>query len=168
MNLDALVMVIAVFVGLTALAQIGQLFALLALQKKAAELQQQVQAFVPRAESVLESAKQTIDQSRTQISELTTKTNEILDTTKTQLTRVDTLLADVSTRAKTQMDRAELVLDDAMGKVHETVNTVHSGVMKPLKEIQGVTNGVRAAVQHMLKGGRPTVVNAHQDEEMFI
>jgi len=168
MNNETLVLVIAVFVGLTALAQIGQLFALLALQKKAKELQQQVTAFVPRAESILESAKQTIDQSRSQLTELTSKTNDILDSTKTQLVRVDSLLADVSTRAKTQMDRAELVLDDAMGKVHETVNTVHGGVMKPLREIQGVTNGIRAAVQHMLKGGRPNVVQAHQDEEMFI
>jgi hypothetical protein len=40
--------------------------------------------------------------------------------------------------------------------------------LKPIREIQGMTAGVRAAVQHFLRGGRPSVAQATQDDEMFI
>lgn len=168
MNQDTVVSILAVFVGLVAVSQVGQLVALIFLQKRAKALQDQVTAFVPRAEAVLESAKTTIEQGRKQIADISSKANDVLDTTKSQLVRVDGLLIDVTSRARTQMDRAELVLDDTIGRVHETVTTVHTGVMKPLREIQGISAGVRAAMQHMLKGSRPAPPHAHQDEEMFI
>ena len=67
------------------------------------------------------------------------------------------------------MDRAELVLDDTFGRVQNTVATVHGGVMRPLREISGVSAGIKAALSHMVKGAtRSTPAQATQDEEMFI
>jgi len=67
------------------------------------------------------------------------------------------------------MDRAELVLDDTFGRVQSTVATVHGGVMRPLREISGVSAGIRAALNHLAKGAaRPAPAQATQDEEMFI
>jgi hypothetical protein len=60
-----------------------------------------------------------------------------------------------------------MVLDDAMSRAQETVAVVHSGIMIPLREIQGVTAGVRAAI-HFLLRGRNSHVQATADEEMFI
>jgi hypothetical protein len=45
---------------------------------------------------------------------------------------------------------------------------VHSGVMRPLREIQGITAGVRAALAFLAKGGRANVNQITHDEEMFI
>jgi len=168
MNQDSLVLILTFFVGLVALSQIGQAIALVQLSRRAKAIQDQLAAFTPRAEAVLVSAKDTLEQSRKQIAEVTSKANEILDTTRTQLHRVEELLTDVTSRAKVQMDHVEMVMDDTLGRVHETIASVHTGVMKPLKEINGISKGIQAAISHMLKGGRPTPAQATHDEEMFI
>jgi hypothetical protein len=74
----------------------------------------------------------------------------------------------MTSRLKVQMERIELVLDDSMSRVHETVAIVHDGIMKPLREVTGVASGIRAAVAHLIRGGRPSVAQATSDEEMFI
>jgi hypothetical protein len=61
-----------------------------------------------------------------------------------------------------------MVVDDTMTRVHQTVTAVHSGVIRPVREIQAVTAGVSAALQHLMQGGRPSVAQATHDDEMFI
>ncbi len=163
-----MVLLLTVFVGLVAISQLATAIALLMLHKRFRALQDQLTAFLPKTEAVLESARMTLEQSRKQIHEVTSKANEVLDLTRTQLNTVDDLLKDVTGRARTQLDRVELVLDDTLGRVHQTVSTVHNGVMKPLKEISGIWAGIRAAIGQLVKGGRPSVAQATQDEEMFI
>ena len=168
MNQDSLVLILTILVGLVAISLVAQALALISLARRAKAMQEQLAAFTPRAESLILDAKMTLDQSRKQIAEVTTKANEVLDSARSQLTRVEGLLNDVTGRAKVQMDRAEMVLDDTLGRVQDTVATLHNGVMRPLKEINGISSGIRAAIAHMLKGGRPSVAQATQDEEMFI
>ena len=60
-----------------------------------------------------------------------------------------------------------MVLDDTMNRAHETVAFVHGGIMKPLREIQGVAAGLRTAINFLMRG-RPDPAHAHADEEMFI
>lgn len=169
MNQDSLILLLTVFVGLVALSQVGQMVALFSLHKRAKALQHKVDVILPQAESLMQTAQKTIEQSRKQIVDVTTKANDVLDTARTQLVRVDGLMADVTTRARVQMDRAELVLDDTFGRVQDTVATLHGGVMKPLREIGGVSAGIRAALLHMMKSGKPSsVAQATHDEEMFI
>ncbi len=126
-----------------------------------------VEALVPKVEGILDSSKVVIDDSRRQIQELTSKTSDILDTTKKQLVRVDAVLEDASSRARIQMDRAEAVLDDAMNRTQKTVALVNGGIVKPIREIQGVAAGIRMALTFLTKG-RPNPTEATADEEMFI
>jgi ABC-type transporter Mla subunit MlaD len=165
---DWFIILLTFFVGLVAISQVVQMIALVVLQRRAKELQQQVAEFSPRAESILVSAKETLDQTRTQVADLSAKANDVLDTTRSQLGRVEGLLTEVTSRAKAQMDRAELVLDDTLGRVHETVAVLHNGVMKPVREVSGLAAGFKAALAHLMKGGRPNVSQATHDEEMFI
>ena len=81
---------------------------------------------------------------------------------------VEEVVSDATSRAKVQMDRVELVLDDTLSRAHETVALLHSGIMRPLREINGVTAGLRAALQFLSRGNRPSVAQATSDEEMFI
>ena len=175
MNQDSLVLVLTIFVGLVAISQVGQFLALLALQRRAKAMHELLVLHAPRIESVLQSAKETLDVSRRQITEITAKAtevtvkaNDILDSTRAQVRTMEGIMSDVASRSKAQLDRVELVLDDTLGRVHETVTTLHSGVMRPIREINGISAGIRAAIAHMMKGGRPSVAQVTQDEEMFI
>jgi ABC-type transporter Mla subunit MlaD len=131
-------------------------------------MKERVDAFLPKAEKLIQTAETTLTESKAQITEITVRANEILQITQTQMARVDDLVADASMRAKVQMDRAETVLENTLTRVNDTVNTVHGTILRPIREITGVAAGVKAAVGHLLKGAPANVAQVTTDEEMFI
>jgi ABC-type transporter Mla subunit MlaD len=186
MSESALLYVMTAFVIISAIALCIQAAMLGGLYKTAKALQQAITPLLPKVESLVEKATTTIDQSSKQITEITTKANDILDSTKRQMAVVEEVVddaaarakrqmavmedvvVDVAARAKVQMERVELVIDDTLSRAHETVAVVHDGIMKPLREVNGIAAGVRAALGSLARGNRPTVDRATADEEMFI
>ena len=168
MNTDLLLVVMTFFVALSAVALIIQAGLLFGIYKATRTLQNQAMSILPQAKSILAKAETTIEQSRQNIVEITAKANAMMDVGKAQMVKLDEVLTDASSRAKVQLERAELVVDDTVSRVHQSVTAVHSGILRPVREIQGLTTGIRAAVDHFLRGGRPSVAQATQDDEMFI
>jgi hypothetical protein len=175
MDNQALFILLAVFVGISAIALCIQAGMLVGIYKSARATEEQVKRVIPQVESMLPkvealvvSSTAAVDMSRKQIHEITVKASDILDVTRVQLARIDGVLEDASTRAHNQLAHAELVLDDTMSRAQETVATVQDGIMKPLREIQGVAAGVRTAFLYLMRGGRPSPAQATADEEMFI
>lgn len=175
MDQTTLLYVMTAFVIIAAIAlciQAGMLVAMnrttKALHDKVAPLVPKVESLVPKVELLVESTRSTVEQSKKQLAEITTRATEILDSTKHQLAMVEEVVTDASARARVQMERVELVLDDTLSRAHETVATVHNGIMKPLKELNGIAAGLKAAVAFLARGNRPSVAQATSDEEMFI
>lgn len=155
------------FVIIAAVALIIQAAMLFGIYKASRGMQENVQRLMPKIEGVLETSRRTIDDSRRQIADITSKTSEILETTRQQVHRIDEFLDDATARARVQMDRAEMVLDDAMIRTQRTVAVVEGGILKPIVQIQGVAAGIRTALAFLMRG-RPNPEDAHSDEEMFI
>jgi F0F1-type ATP synthase membrane subunit b/b' len=168
MNSDTILILLTVFVAITAISFAAQAIAMMRLARTTREMKERVDAFLPKAEKLIQTAEATLAESRTQINEITTRANEILTLTQTQLTRVDELMADATVRAKAQLERAESVLENTMSRVNDTVNSVHGTILRPIREITGVAAGVKAAVGHLLKGAPANVAQVTTDEEMFI
>jgi hypothetical protein len=61
-----------------------------------------------------------------------------------------------------------MVLDDSIGRVHETVTVLHDGILRPLREVNGIVAGLRAGIGYLLGNRRPSVAQATHDDEMFI
>jgi len=159
---------LTIFVSVSAVALLIQAGLLFGIYKTSRSLSDNVQRLMPKMNSLLETSRTTVEESRKQIADISTRTNEILDIGRRQMVRLDEVLEDASTRARVQFDRVEMVLDDTMGRVQDTVAIMHSGVLKPLKEVQGVAAGVRAAFFFLLRGRRGNPSSATVDEEMFI
>lgn len=168
MNADTTLILLTVFVAITAVSFAAQALAMMRLAQTTKEMKERVDAFLPKAEKLIQTAETTLTESRAQINEITTRANEILQITQTQMARVDDLVADASMRAKVQMDRAETVLENTLTRVNDTVNTVQGTILRPIREITGVAAGVKAAVGHLLKGAPANVAQVTTDEEMFI
>ncbi|HWZ31512.1 MAG TPA: hypothetical protein VNX18_09285 [Bryobacteraceae bacterium] len=162
-----LLIIIAVFVFVAAVALCIQAGLLFGIYRSARSLEEKTTPLLPKVDALVETSRVAVEDGRKQIQEISVKTNEILDTTRKQLARVDAVMEDAAGRARVQMDRAEMVLDDTMNRAQETVALVHDGIMKPLREIQGVSAGVRAALNFLMRG-RNGPVHATADEEMFI
>ena len=168
MDQQLLLYIIAGFVLIAAIALCIQAGFLFGMYKATKAMQEKIVPLVPKVEGLIAAATTTVDTSRRQIVDITTKANEILDSTKRQLAKVEEVVTDASGRAKVQMDRVELVLDDTMTRAHETVATVHNGIMRPIREINGIALGIKTAFSHIARGGRPSVAEATSDDEMFI
>ena len=168
MSETTLLYVMTAFVIVSAIALCIQAGMLTAIYKTTKALQEKIDPLVPKVESLVEKANSTVEQSGRQISEITTRANDILDSTKRQLAIVEEVVGDAAVRAKVQMGRVELVLDDTLSRAHETVALVHDGIMRPLREVNGIAAGVRAALGALARGNRPSVDRATSDEEMFI
>jgi flagellar biosynthesis protein FliQ len=173
--MEPLLVVMTVFVAVSAVALCIQAGLLFGIYKAARTIQEQTASVLPQVRTVLGKAEATIDESRKHVTDITEKaaeiarkTNELLDAGKAQMVKIDAVVTDASARAKVQLERAEMVVDDTMNRVHHSVTSVHAGIVKPVREIQAVAAGVSAAVQHFLRGGRPSVAQATHDDEMFI
>lgn len=168
MSGDTTLVILTVFVAVTAAAFVVQALAALRMARTTQQIKDRVDAFLPKAERLLESADAAINDGRTQMTQITTRANEILALTHTQVQRVDELLADASVRAKVRMEQAETVLDNTLTRVNDTVNTVQGTILRPIREISGVAAGLRAVVGHLMKGAPANVAQVTTDEEMFI
>lgn len=168
MNADTTLILLTVFVAITAISFAAQAIAMMRLAQTTREMKERVDAFLPKAERLIQAAETTLAESKSQIREITSHASEILALTKTQLFRVDELMSDVSSRARTQLDHAETVMENTLNRVNDTVNSVHGTILRPIREITGVAAGVRAAVGHLLKGSPANVAQVTTDEEMFI
>jgi ElaB/YqjD/DUF883 family membrane-anchored ribosome-binding protein len=157
----AAIIVAAVAIVLQALFMFG-------LYRSAKSMAAQVAGLVEKAEPVLADARETIEQSRRQMTEVTGKANKVLDSAQAQVAKLDEVLTDAASRAKVQMDRLEMVLDDSISRVHETVAVLHDGVLRPLRELNGIATGVRAGIAYLFGSRRPSVAQATHDDEMFI
>ncbi len=168
MDQTTLLYIMTAFVIIAAVALCIQAGMLVAVSKKTKAIHDQIVPLVPKVESLVETTQATVEQSRRQIAEISAKTNEILDSTRAQLAMVEEVVTDATTRVKSQMDRVELLMDDTLTRAHETVATVHNGIMRPLRELSGIAAGIKTALAFLGRGNRPSPDHATSDEEMFI
>ncbi len=167
MDQQTLLMIMAAFVIISAIALCIQAGFLFGIYKGLRKMEEKTTPLIPKVDALIEASSAALTESRTQIHDISQKTGDILDATRRQLAVVDEVLEDAATRARVQMDRVEMVLDDTLNRTQETVALVHSGIMKPLREIQGVQAGIRAALNFLMRGRHNGPV-ATADEEMFI
>jgi hypothetical protein len=159
---------IAVFVAVSAAALIFQAAMLYGTYKVSRELRDKIVPLTVKVDALVETSRVTIDEARVKMTEITTRANQILDAAKQQMATVEEVLQDASMRTRRQLERAEFVVDDALTRAQDTVELVQKGVLAPLRGINGVAAGVRAALQFLMRGTRPSPDQVTVDEEMFI
>lgn len=168
MDQNTLLILLTIFVAISAVALLIQAVSLLGVFLVTRQLRTKLFAVWPEIQEIIGTVKKTTHGAEKHIDKIGETSVGILNVTRQQLGKIDELLSDASGRAKVQMDRAEMVLDDTMTRVQSTVSVVQRGVLRPIKEVHGVLSGVRTAVQHFGRSSRSTVDHATSDEEMFI
>ncbi len=121
MSETALLYVMTAFVIISAIALCIQAGMLAGIYKTTKSLQESINPLLPKVENLVAKASSTVEQSGRQITEITTRANDILDSTKRQLAIVEEVVGDAALLAKVQMERVELVLDDTLSRAHETI-----------------------------------------------
>lgn len=138
------------------------------VKKKTAELVERVEPLVARIEPILDTTQQVVDDVRRYAADISSKTDDLLDLSRKQLVRVDDLLSEAAARSRAQMDRIEMVMDDTVNRFQEVTTLLQNSIVRPLRQINAVTAGIRATLTFLAGGRRTTVEHATHDEEMFI
>ncbi len=132
------------------------------MEALAVEVKDKVLPTAELAQSLLTELKPKIETAVSNVSEATT-------TMRGQIERLDATLNDVVDRARLQVIRADELLSRTMDKVEETTDIVHKTVISPVRQINGLMNGVTAGLEFLINGKRKrrNGVSVPQDE-MFI
>jgi methyl-accepting chemotaxis protein len=169
MSDDVFRWVIAAAVMVTCMAFLLQAGVVLSLYRIARQIQAKVAPLVDRTEPILNSTRQILEESRPRISEISVQAVEIAKTVRAQTDRIGEVLAESADRAKTRIEQIDKTVDQTVEQVEHMGGAVKIAVMKPVREVNGLVAGLKAAVSSYAAGGRRSSVDhATQDEEMFI
>lgn len=168
MDQQALLIIIAVFTGVAAVALLIQAGTLYGTYKASKALRDSVMPLVPKISALVDASQSTLAESKVLIVDLKEKSNYLLESAKKQMSTIESLVEDASVRTRRQLAAADVIVDDVLQRTHQTVELVHTGVMKPLRSVTAVAAGVRAALEFLMRGTRPNPDQVTVDEEMFI
>lgn len=160
--------VITIAVVLACIAFLVQAGVSIALLRVAKRIQEKVSPLAERAEPILTTTRQILEENKPRIAEVSTEAVLIARTVHKQADRVGELITDVSERTRTRVAQIENAVDNTVNQVEVAGDAVKTAVLKPVREVNAIMAGIRAAVQTYANAGRRSVDHATQDEEMFI
>ncbi len=167
--------VVAGGVSLAALCFLGMVVVLILLFRIASRMQMRVESAITGIDPILETTRELARENSPKITMIATRAVEIAanakdisDVAKDQAHRFAEVGRDAADRAKAQVARVDAVVDETVEQVHHAGDNMKAAVLKPVREAGAVLAGVKAAVESLANGRRPTVDHIIQDEEMFI
>jgi hypothetical protein len=80
---------------------------------------------------------------------------------------VDSFLQESTDFARDQLSRMQDVIDRSSGRIDETFDLLHKGILTPLNELNAIVTGLRVGLDVLFRRRSPST-RIHQDEEMFI
>ncbi len=155
-------------VSLCSLASLVAAYAMMAMFRATKRLEAKVDPIAEKAGPILESARSLIDDARPKIQDMIVRADEIAVSARNQMVRLDALVSEATESARVQIERIDLVVSDTVNRVQETTAAVQNTVLRPVREVNGVVSGLRAAISTLARRNRASVDHATQDEEMFI
>lgn len=127
-----------------------------------------VNGVIDKAEPILETIRGVMQDVRPKIDTVTTDAVDIIRIGKEQVSRIGDLVQDFSERAKIQVARIDGAVDHTVDQVQSATDATKEVLMKPVRELDGIFSGIRAALSVYARPGKSSVDHATQDEEMFI
>ncbi len=172
MNLETALLWICIAFTVALVIQVALLTVItvsyLRIRRQVTDLAATVRPVIEKIGPIADTGQRFLEDVRKYADEISTKANGLLDLGQKQLVRVDGVMAEATARTRTQMDRIEMVMDDTINRFQETTSLLQNGIVRPLRQLNAVTSGVRAALSFLAQGRRTTVEQATHDEEMFI
>src|SRR5262249_38224373 len=124
MDQQGLLITIAIFVGLAAIALFIQAGTMYGTYKASRALRDSIVPLVPRVAELVETSQADIQESRELIADVRDKTNQVLDKARKQMDTIETVINDASARTRRQLEMADVVVDDVIQRTQQTVDLV--------------------------------------------
>ncbi len=160
------------WVAVTALAVVLQVIILGALVLGFWLLKARIERTLDRdVDPLLSQARELVAEGRKAVDKLNGAADDVAGFARTQAGRLDLLMAEAADRTRLQIIRADQLVAEALTRIEKAGESIERSVGGPIREMQAVLVGVRAALD-LLFGRRRTpagpVERTPQDEGMFI
>ncbi|HUE03777.1 MAG TPA: hypothetical protein VMR62_29745 [Bryobacteraceae bacterium] len=143
--------------------------ALMEAQRAGKEAQTKFGPLVDRFDAFVTSGAKLLEDVGPRVVQITAESLRLVETARQHADRIGELVDDTSGRAKARIAQIDQTVEHAVQEVEHAGDAVKSVVMRPVKEVNGLVAGVKAALNTYAQGGnRNTPEHVTQDEEMFI
>ena len=109
-----------------------------------------------------------VDENTPKFSQMTTDMSAVMKSLHEQVNRLGEVVKEVSDRARAQVARIDGAVDQTVEQVQQASDVVKQAILGPVKQVDGIMHGIRAAISVVAHSRRESVDHATQDEEMFI
>ena len=126
---------------------------------------------LPVAEALtplLGTVRRFVDENSPKFSQMTSDATGMLNTLREHVERLGEVVKEMSDRARAQVARIDGAVDLTVEQVQQASDAVKTAILKPVKQVDGIMHGIRAALSVVAHSRRESVDHATQDEEMFI
>lgn len=171
--MNSLLIVLTVFIAVTAIAVILQAIILAGLARAVGKLARRGDKVLTELEArlpaMLTESEALVKESRAKVDLAGNHVVEISGLLRDQMQRADALLLDITDRARLQIIRLDETMSATFDKVDETATLIQRAIIRPIKDTAAVIRGVRTGLDFFLhRRPSPPPALAPQDEEMFI
>lgn len=159
----------AAFTGVAALSLVVMAGMVFGMYRSSQLMRERIIAFMDKLEPLADSARQTLDETRSQTKDILVDVKELTAAGRKQMATVEGLLDDLSRTARLQAERVDGGVELTLRRVNETTEIVQKTILEPIRQVRGVVSAVTAVLEHLSGASRrPTPDRATSDEEMFI
>jgi methyl-accepting chemotaxis protein len=117
---------------------------------------------------ILGTVRRFVDENTPKFSQMTTDMTAVVKSLHEQVNRLGEVVKEVSDRARAQVARIDGAVDETVEQVQQASDMVKHAILGPVKQVDGIMHGIRAAISVVAHSRRESVDHATQDEEMFI
>ncbi len=178
MENQTLLILITVFIGLTAGAMLIQGLAIYGMYKRFQQLSARVEALTEdtrkKTQAITESLQQTIEMTRSfmdGVQKISENVISIAELVHGRLADLDRLVGESTTAVRRQVNRYQEVLDKAAGRMDQSLDIWYNSVISPAIELGALIKGIKTGFNFFLSrraGARKSRAHNQPDEELFI
>lgn len=165
---DVFRVVVAIGVALSVGLVIWQTFMVWGMLKITKAMQEKLTPIIDATGPLVKTIRIFADENLPKFSQMTTEATEVVKSMHVQVDRLSEVVKDATDRARAQVARIDGAVDLTVDQVTNASLSVKQAVLRPVRQVDGIMQGIRAAVSVMAQGRRESVDHATQDEEMFI
>jgi methyl-accepting chemotaxis protein len=158
-----------IFVGVVSISVLFQTVALIAMAIGAAKTQKQFLRIAEemRAKSlpVLEISRSILEETAPKLRVITDNVAEASFLIRDQAQRLDHVVKNTVEMANEQIERADQMVSATLDGIGEITSTVQRTVMVPVKQIAGLMNGLKAAVEKLTGTKLPRSVYGRNEDD---
>ena len=175
MTHDQLLVLIAIFTGIAAVALLFQSIAFLTMARSIRQISGRMDQLCADVSKAIGTITTKADELLNIVSGVVERVHALQDhlaatsaVIQKRVVEMDAFLEETTDAARLQVLRIQAVVENISSRVEETFDLLHHKVLAPVNEISAIIRGIRVGLDFLQRHRKSPARTSHQDDEMFI